>query len=298
MIPVLVLLGAGVGLGGWALAVWVVPPQPPLAELITRLRTQQKPPPSLATGDGGWVVRLGRPMAGLLRSAGLPGPGIEGDLAVTERSADAVLAEKATLAVLGPLLPGAVEVLLLLGGRPLPWQMPLAGCLALGVGGFVLPDIVVRQEARRRRTAFRHALGAYLNLMHILLAGGAGIDGALTDAADIGQGWSFRQLRRALETARLTRTSPWAALGQLGDELQVAELAELAAALSLAGTEGARVRASLAAKAASMRHRDGAEAEGQANAATERMALPGMVMAIGFVIFVFYPALTQITNSL
>lgn len=298
MIVVLVVLGAGTGLGLWALAVWTVPPRPPLAELIGRLHVQQKPPPILATGDGGWVVRLGSPLGGLLRSLGLPGRGITADLAIAERSPDGHLAEKAVLAVLGLLLPGSVELLLVLGGRPLPWQMPLAGSLALAVGGFLLPDLTVRKEAQRRRAAFRHALGAYLNLIHVLLAGGAGVEGALADAAAIGQGWSFRQLRRALETARLTRTSPWNALGQLGDELQVGELSELAAALSLAGTEGARVRASLAAKSAAIRQRDGAEAEGAANAATERMALPGMVMAIGFVIFVFYPALTQITASL
>ncbi len=99
-------------------------------------------------------------------------------------------------------------------------------------------------------------------------------------------------------TARLTRTSPWTTLGQLGEELQISELTELAAALSLAGTEGAKVRASLAAKAAAMRQRSGAEAEGKANAATERMAMPGILMAFGFIIFIFYPALTQITNSL
>lgn len=298
MLPLLVLLGAGLGLGLWAAVVWLVPPRPALAELITRLRAPQKPPPILGTSDGGWAVYIGRPFAGLLRSLGLPGRSITKDLAVTERSPDALLAEKAALAVVGLFLPGVVEALLTLGRRPLPWQMPLAGCLVLAVGGFLLPDITVRQEADRRRAAFRHALGAYLDLMHILLAGGAGVDGALTDAAAIGEGWSFRQLRRALDTARITRSSPWTALGQLGDELQVSELSELAAALSLAGTEGARVRASLAAKAAAMRHRDGAEAEGKANAATERMALPGMVMAIGFVVFVFYPALTQITASL
>ncbi|WP_031520609.1 type II secretion system F family protein [Streptomyces sp. NRRL F-5123] len=299
MLPLLVLLGAGLGCGLWATAVWLVPPHPPLAELVSRLRTPPKPTPVLrGTDDAGWAIRLGSPFTGLLRELGLPGHSLTGDLAVTERSPEAFLAEKAALTVVGLLLPGTVEILLVLGGRPLPWQMPLAGCLALAVGGFLLPDVTVRQEAARRRAAFRHALGAYLDLMHVLLAGGAGVDGALTDAAAIGEGWAFRQLRRALNTARLTRSSPWSALAQLGDELQVAELFELAAALSLAGTEGARVRASLAAKAAAMRHRAGAEAEGAANAATERMALPGMVMAIGFVVFVFYPALTQITASL
>lgn len=299
MVLLLILLGAGLGCGLWATAVWLVPPRPPLAELLSRLRTPQKPPPILlGTADSGWATRLGSPFTGLLRSLGLPARGVTGDLLITERSPDALLAEKAALTLVGLLLPGAVEVLLVLGGRPLPWQMPLAGCLILAVGGFLLPDVTVRQEAARRRAAFRHALGAYLDLMHILLAGGAGVEGALTDAAAIGQGWSFQQLRRALNTARITRSSPWSALGQLGDELRITELSELAAALSLAGTEGARVRASLTAKAAAMRHRAGAEAEGKANAATERMALPGMVMAIGFVVFVFYPALTQITASL
>ncbi|MEU6379278.1 type II secretion system F family protein [Streptomyces sp. NPDC046909] len=294
----LVLLGVGAGLGLWALAVWLVPPRPPLAALISRLNTAPAPPPILTTDTGGWAVRLGSPFTGLLRAVGLPGSAAGQDLAIAERSPETHLAEKAALALTGLLLPAAVGVLLTLGGRSLPWPVPLGASLALAIGGFLLPDATVRAEAERRRDAFRHALGAYLNLIHVLLAGGAGVDGALNDAAGIGHGWSAQQIRRALNTARLTRTSPWTTLGQLGEELQISELAELAAALSLAGTEGAKVRASLAAKAAAMRQRSAAEAEGKANAATERMALPGILMAFGFIIFVFYPALTQITNSL
>ncbi|MEU5698619.1 type II secretion system F family protein [Streptomyces aurantiacus] len=294
----LMFLAAGAGMGLWALTVWLFPPRAPLAALIARLQSRPAPPQILATGDSGWAARFGSPFSGLLRGLGLPGHELSQDLAIVGRSAETHLAEKATLGVTGLLLPAAVELALALGGRPLPWGIPLGGALLLAAGGFLLPDMTVRAEAERRRTAFRHALSAYLNLIHILLAGGAGVDGALTDAAGIGQGWSFQQIRRALNTARLTRTSPWTTLGQLGDELKVSELAELAAALSLAGTEGAQVRASLAAKAAAMRHRNSAEAEGDANAATERMALPGMLMAFGFILFVFYPALTQITTAL
>ncbi|WP_329555231.1 type II secretion system F family protein [Streptomyces sp. NBC_00696] len=294
----LISLGAGAGLGLWALLVWLVPPPPPLAELISRLNATPARPPILTTGTGGWAVRVGSPFAGLLRAAGLPGRTVGQDLAIVERSPETHLAEKAVLALVGLLLPTVVGVLLTLGGRPLPWPVPLGVSLVLAIAGFFLPDATVRAEADRRRDAFRHALGAYLNLVHVLLAGGAGIEGALTDAADIGQGWSFQQLRRALNTARLTRTSPWATLGQLGEELQISELAELAAALSLAGTEGAKVRASLTARAAAMRQRSGAESEGRANAATERMAMPGVLMAFGFIVFIFYPALAQITNSL
>ena len=295
---VLALLAACVGLGLWALVIWLFPPRRRLSDLVTRLESTPAPPPLLTVGGDGWAVRVGAPFNGWLRALGLPNDHTRQDLAVTERSIDAFLAEKATLTLIGLLLPAAVTGVLTIGGRPLPWALPLAVSVGVAVAGFVLPDLMVRAEAQRRRTAFRHALGAYLNLIHILLAGGAGVDGALAYATEIGQGWSVQQLRRALTTARLTRTSPWTTLKQLGEELEVSELSELAAALALAGTEGARVRSSLAAKAAAMRSRSSAEAEGRANSATERMALPGMLMAFGFIIFVFYPALTQITASL
>ncbi|GAA2348770.1 type II secretion system F family protein [Streptomyces violaceusniger] len=296
---VLILLSAGVGAGLWALWVWLIPPRPPLDELVTRLRTEPDPPPIVVrTGDGGWAQRLGRPFVEVMRILGLPQSALSRDLAITERSAEVHLAEKAALALTGLLLPTVIELLLALGDRPLPWTMPLAGALALAVGGFLLPDAMVRSEAAKRRTAFRHALGAFLNLVHLLLAGGSGVDGALTDAAGAGHGWAFQQLSRALDLARLTRTSPWQTLGQLGDELEINELSELAAALSLAGTEGAKVRASLAAKAAALRHQGGSDAEAAANAATERMTLPAALMAVGFIVFVFYPALTNVTSSL
>ena len=46
---------------------------------------------------------------------------------------------------------------------------------------------------------------------------------------------------------------PWPGLDRLGTELGVPELNELAASVTLAGDEGARVRASIAAKARAMR---------------------------------------------
>ncbi|WP_199818777.1 type II secretion system F family protein [Streptomyces sp. NRRL B-1347] len=292
------VLGMGAGLGLWSLLVWLRPPSPRLSDLMARLHPEPQQQPLLLPPTGGWAVRVSAPFTAALRALGLPHQESEKDLAITGRSADAHLAEKAALALVGLLLPLAVDLVLVTGGRALPWPVPASLALALAVGGFLLPDLTVRAQALRRREAFRHALSAYLNLIHILLAGGSGIDAALHDAAQTGHGWAFQQLRRALNTARLSRSSPWTTLRQLGEELDVTELTELAAALSLASTEGSKIRASLAAKAAALRSRDGAAAEGQANAATERMALPGMLMAFGFVLFVFYPALTQITASL
>lgn len=65
----LMLLGVGAGLGLWALVVWLIPPRPPLAALVSRLNTAPAPPPILTANTGGWAVRLGSPFTGLLRAA-------------------------------------------------------------------------------------------------------------------------------------------------------------------------------------------------------------------------------------
>jgi hypothetical protein len=75
-------------------------------------------------------------------------------------------------------------------------------------------------------------------------------------------------------------------------------LSELAASVSLAGTEGAKVRASLAAKAAALRTHQITDAEADAQAATERMSLPVMALFLGFLVFIGFPALTQVLNGL
>ena len=129
-------------------------------------------------------------------------------------------------------------------------------------------------RGRRRRADARHALSAFLDLATIALAGGAGIDQALADAAADGDGWAFTQIRRALAAAAAARTPPWQALAALGAEIGVTDLAELAASVQLAGTEGAKIRDSLTAKAAALRARQLAEAEARAASATERMSLP------------------------
>jgi Flp pilus assembly protein TadB len=83
---------------------------------------------------------------------------------------------------------------------------------------------------------------------------------------------------------------------ELGERLEVSELTELAASVSLAGTHGARIRASLAAKADALRGHQQAEVEAEAEAATERMTIPVAVLLFGFLVFIAYPALIQITS--
>jgi Flp pilus assembly protein TadB len=180
----------------------------------------------------------------------------------------------------------------------LPIAAPGWVSLLLASAGFLAPALSVRTEAARRRRDFRHALGAFLDLVVIGLAGGAGVDAALSDAAATGTGWAFTQIRQAIESARLTRVAAWVTLGRLGRELAIDELTELSDSVCLAGTEGARIRASLEAKAAALRARQLNDAEGRAAAATERMGMPVVLLFTGFLIFVGYPAIAQVMTGL
>jgi len=117
-----------------------------------------------------------------------------------------------------------------------------------------------------------------------------GVESALEAASGVAGDRSFLRIRRALDRARHAGLSPWEGLGRLGGELGVDELEELAASVRLAGTEGARIRASLSAKSGSLRRREMADAQGQANAITERLFVPAIVLMIGFVVFLIYPA--------
>ena len=295
-----VALGAGLGVGLWALAVWLFPPRPALGVVLTRVHPAPAaaPAPVLTAGDTGWAARVGRAATAPLQALGLPGQRLARDLAALQRPVAAHLMWKATLAVAGLLAPMLLHLMLVLAGLPRGVEVPVIAGLGLAIAGFLAPDLRVRSDAERLRTGFRHALSAYLDLVCIALAGGAGLDSALNDSAATGDGWAFTRIRHALATARMTRTTPWAALRQLGEDLGVTELAELAASVSLAGTEGATVRTSLTAKAAALRTHQITDAEGQAQAATERMSLPVMALFLGFLAFITYPALTQVLTGI
>jgi tight adherence protein C len=290
-------LGAGLGIGLWALAIWLVPPRPALNAVLRR-GTEPPAPPSSVDTRVRWSTRLTLPATAFLHRLGLPRPATARNLAVLDRDRDDFLTETALWTLGGILAPTVAFTGLAAIGAGIDLRIPLALTLAGGVTGFLLPDLRARQHASRRRAEFRHALSSFLDLVVISLAGGAGVDSALNGAVTIGHGWAFHRLQRALATARLTRDTPWSHLRDLGRELDITELTELAASISLAGTEGAKVRNSLATKAAALRAHQLTDAEGQANTATERLCLPMMALFLGFLTFIAYPAVTQILNGL
>ena len=101
-------------------------------------------------------------------------------------------------------------------------------------------------------TAFDTPLSSYLDLVNVLLAGGAGTETALEAAAEAGDGWAFVQIRTALLRARTMRQTPWDCFIELSQLIGVSELTEIAASVRLAGEQGARIKLSLAAQASSV----------------------------------------------
>jgi tight adherence protein C len=299
--------GAGVGVGFLMILRGMLPARIPLATALGRLRrvehnpTRQTPVHNVdnpAEANGGLAARVGAPFARQLHTLPLLSGRTRSDLAILGRPPERHLAEKVTLGIVGLLIVPAFAEILDLGGVSLGWMLPLWVTVLLGAGGFLAPDLGIRVEADKRRTDFRHALGSFLDLVVISLAGGSGVEGALSEAAAIGRGWSFSQLRRALEEARLMRTAPWGPLGRLGQAFGIDELRELAATVALAGTEGSKVRATLAAKAKSIRTHALAEAQANAEAMSERMSLPVVLLFAGFLIFIGYPALAHVLAGL
>jgi Flp pilus assembly protein TadB len=298
------LSGAGVGLGLLAVIRGLAPPHLPLAQALARLEfanhtPSPDPAPATTHSGQGWGVALaGRPLARLAARLGIQPRWLRRDLAILGRPLERHLADKAVLALFGLLLAPATAAALAAIGISLPLPVPAGASLLLAAGGFVLPDVGVRSDAAARRRDVRHAFGSFLDLTVIALAGGAGVDGALSDASRIGRGFAAARIRQALATARVRREPPWAALGRLGEDLGIDELVELAASIELAGTEGAKVRASLGAKAMTLRAHQLADAETQAQAATERMSLPVVLLFAGFLAFIGYPAITRIITGL
>jgi Flp pilus assembly protein TadB len=281
--------GTLLGCGVWLVARGLRPVPPALADVVRDLHR-----PAGRAIDPALNGHIRRLALTLTHAVGAERLDRDRDLAVTGRSLERHALDKLTMAVLGAGLPVLFGVVIALGGVTVPTGLLAVASLIGGTGGFFQPDVALRAQAARQRRDFVHALSAFLDLVTVILAGGGGLEAALDGAANSGDGWAFTRIRHALAESRLSRESPWSVLARLADQLGVVELAELAASVDLAGNEGAKVRRSLAAKAASLRDHELATAHADAEAATEHMAFPVVAMLTGFILLIGYPAVANV----
>jgi tight adherence protein C len=212
------------------------------------------------------------------------------DLAVLGRRTGEFLATKVVAGLLLLLLAPVCWFVLRMWGVPLPGGVPLSAALVLGAAGYLVPDLALRADAERRRRDFRRVVGVFSDLVAMNLAGGRGLPEALLSSASVSDYWALVRIRQALSGARLAGKTPWQALGELGEELAVAELSDLAGALALAADDGAKIRASLAARAATLRRKDMADVEGDAGEKSQSMLVAQLVLCTAFMVFLAFPA--------
>ncbi|HWG61954.1 MAG TPA: type II secretion system F family protein [Streptosporangiaceae bacterium] len=290
------IVGGLTGLGVFLLIFALMPRRVSLArqiEAFDAARPSMSPGArrAIGAGDGESEIgqRLGKALAAFCAEQGWEFPSLRANLSLIGKSLESFLVTKVLLGLLGFLLGPILLVLLSVAGIHLPFVFPLWLGLALAAIFFLLPDLEVKQKSDARRRDFRHAIGAFLDLVSMNLAGGRGVPEALMAASEIGSGWALWRIKDALASARITGQTPWQALGLLGEEVRVAELRDLASALSLVADDGAKVRESLSARAVSLRRKELADLAGQAGEKSQSMLVAQMLLCAGFLVFLTYP---------
>lgn len=293
-----ILVGLLAGTGVLLVATGLAPAPPPLARELANLR--QRPFTASAGLDSQQrspLERLGRLVANV-GTAQRMSQTLASDLRVTDTTVAGHLGAVMVATGAGLFGPAFLAAVLWTVGLDVGVVRPLWAGLVTAALGFLYPGVRLRSKAAERRRSFRHSLSAFLDVVAISLAGGRGVDTALRDGAEAGHEWSFLMIQTALFEARLAGDPPWAGLARLGAGIAVPELEELAASAALAGSEGAPVRASLAAKGRAMRHRGLTEVEAAANSASETMSLPVVLLMVGFVIFLGFPAVIRVLQGI
>jgi tight adherence protein C len=288
------VVGAVLGLGLFLLGLALIPQRAGLVQRLAAFDAARsaaaRPAYRTVAGESEFSRRLGSALAKFCAEQGWEFRSLRSSLSLVDKSFENYLATKILLALFGLIFAPLVFVLAGLAGFEIPIVFPLWAGLVLALIFFVLPDLELRQKVARRRRDFRHAVGAFLDLVAMNLSGGRGIPEALMAASEIGSGWAMWRIREALVNARITGQTPWQALGALGEEVKVDELRDLAAALSLVAEDGAKVRESLSTRAASLRRRELADLQGEAGERSQSMLVAQMLLCAGFLVFLIYPA--------
>jgi hypothetical protein len=288
LIPV-VVTGGTVGAGVALLIRELRQPHPALGPALKRSApaTLTMPEPELDREElwGRWLL------ARLERIPGVKVPAT--NLALLGQGRGQFMLKKVALAALGLLCPVIATIPWIIAGVGLPFYVPAGvGLLVAGLL-FITPDLAVRDQAKRAREEFSHALSAYLDLVALKRAADAGPAEALEKAAEVGEGWPFLYLQGALRRARLEKIPPYQALTELAHEYDLPVLDDVADIMRGSATDGAAVYKALRARTAALNAELLADQAAEANAASEKMTAPGALLAVLVMLLMAFPAVIR-----
>lgn len=296
--PLLALSGAALGLGlALAVRAWSAP-VPQLSDALDNLSgaTRRREGISREPDPDSWIRVAGPAGRGVVaRLAAGPVALPTAELELIGWSPEGFLTRKVLSALGGAFVfPVVIAVAAGLAGISFPVVIPAAVGLGLAAAGWLLPNVVLADQARVAREELRRAVCSYLDLVSLRRDASEGPTQALERAADVGDGWAFQRIRAALIDARVAGGQPWDGLRSLGARTGVSELGDVADIVATAAVDGAAIASTLRARAASLRAQLLTEDEAQANARSEKMSLPAAVMALAYTILLGYPAFSVI----
>jgi hypothetical protein len=292
----LAVLGGMITAAGLVLGVAAVRPGAPKLSLVLAQLNHDAPVEAAGSGSqaaGGrapwWRALLPAPVVALAqRYLGAASQ----DLSILGMSRAELAGRTAALAVAGLLGPCVLYAALLVAGLDVPALLPAFVSVGLGALGWVIPSRQVGDRAARARQEFLAALTAFLALVGLERAARGSPTEALEEASRISGAWPFVMIHAELLRAELAGAPPWDGLRELGGRIGVDQLTNLADIVASAA-DGAAVFETLLAEARNLRSAELADQQAKAGVAGERLTLPAIVIATGFIMLVLYPALTR-----
>lgn len=290
-----IAFGAVIGVGVAVMLYVLVPAQPDLRDVLTRL----SPPARRRAGAAAPSVnpdleeRLGiwaeRSLPALLLGA----PPAR-DLAVLRKTPAQFYGKKVLYGLLGLCMPPLIGTFFTLIGIKVPVVFPVGATVVLATVLFMMPSRDVKEEAKKARANFARALSAYIELCALERNSGAGATVALANAAAVGDSWVFRKINEELARSRYNGIPPWDSLKALSEDLGLPELAELADIMRLANDESSEVYRHLRARSASARSALMSTELAQASLVEERMYVPAAFLGLVFLGLLITPPLLRL----
>ena len=145
--------------------------------------------------------------------------------------------------------------------------------LAAGLGGWMLPDLWLKQKAKQRRTVFDRSIPDTLDLLTICLDAGLAFDAALREVADKVTGPMSEELTQTLSEMRYGRPRK-DALQDMSMRMDSVDWTDFVNALILAQQLGAPMTDTVNIQADEIRRRRRQRAEEKAAQASLKMLFP------------------------
>ena len=292
------LFGALIGLGVAVLIFSLIPAQPDLRDVLSRLspparRRVGAVAPSAAPDTeerlGIWAERT--------LPARLLGAPPARDLAVLRKTPAQFYGRKVLYGILGLVLPAVLTGFFTLIGIAIPFVVPVGATAILSAVLFMMPSRDISEDAKKARSDFARALSAYIELCALERNSGAGASVALANAAEVGDSWVFRKIGEELARSRYNGQPPWDCLKVLAEDLALPELTDVADIMRLANDESSEVYRQLRARSASARSALLSSELAQANVVEERMYLPASFLGLVFLALLMAPPLLRLFSA-